>query len=218
MTDAVLLLSGGIDSTVVLAELRAADRNPLCLVFDYGQTLVNEVEVARLNAARYQAECSIIKFPMNGLLRNCALTAGAYQGAARLPVNRTPEQISAAGTPPSYVPFRNGIFLAIAAAVAEDRGIGKIYCGGNGLSSGNYPDDTAAFAAKMQEAINEGTGPAWNCQVVFPNAMMSKAGVVKKARRLGVDLAATWSCYFNLEKHCGICDSCVQRQSAGAPL
>lgn len=209
--DCVLLLSGGIDSTTVLAELVALGRAPHCLIFDYGQTLVKEVQVARDNAARYGAPSAVLRSCLEQLPGDCSLLQG---DVSTISTGRSRNEIAAAGTPGSYVPFRNGIFLAYAVAWGESLGVEEIYCGGNGLDSGNYPDDTEDFALAMTVAARVGTSPQYRPTIRFPNARLTKAQVVANGLSLGVDYDKTWSCYKNDAAHCGQCDSCVQRQHA----
>jgi 7-cyano-7-deazaguanine synthase len=210
-SDCVLLLSGGIDSTTLLAKLVAEGRHPLCLIFDYGQSLIKEVTVAKKNAERYGCESMVLKTPLNFLGGVCSLLSGKD---GEIVTGRSRGEIAASGTPSSYVPFRNGIFLAYAVALGEAKGLREIYCGGNGLSSGNYYDDTAAFASAFTDAAREGTSPEYMPTIWFPFSMISKADVVKIGNRLRVDYGLTWSCYKNNVRPCGECDSCVQREDA----
>lgn len=209
LPDSILILSGGIDSTTTLAELTDRGLRPLCLIFNYGQTLSKEVDVAVANAQRYGAAHHVVDLQMGWIAPGCALLGGA-----EIPTGRTRKQIGADGTPPTYVPFRNGIMLSIAAAAAEARRIRPIYCGGNGLDSGNYWDDTFEFAKAMEKAIDAGTDPKWQSRVLFPNANRTKVDVVTIGLTHGVDYSKTWSCYKNDDLHCGECDSCVQRREA----
>jgi 7-cyano-7-deazaguanine synthase len=216
VTDCILLLSGGIDSTVVLADLKRRKRRPLCLIFDYGQSLQGEIQYAVANARRYDVPHRVVDLPLGWTAPGCALL---NDGAAGLAKGRSLNEIAAAGAPPSYVPFRNGVFLALAVAAGEGHGIADIYCGGNGLASGNYPDDTAEFAAAFEAAAEVGTQPAYAPRINFPLATMSKADVVRRAWFLGVELDHTWSCYHDgrhlpMARPCGTCDSCVQREAA----
>lgn len=206
--DSVLLLSGGIDSTTLLAHLANLDMRPLCLIFDYGQTLRKEVGIAQQNARRYGCESRVIDLDLSWTAPRCGLFSGA------VPVKRSVNQIAAAGTPLTYVPFRNGVFLSVAVAYAEGHNLEKIYCGGNGLHSGNYWDDTTEFAAAFQQAARQGTSPYYHPEIIFTFANMPKHMVLEYGRSLGVDYTRTWSCYLNEDQPCGVCDSCVQRKAA----
>lgn len=208
--DCILLLSGGIDSTTLLAKLVDEGRTPLCMIFDYGQTLKREISVARANAREYGVPYLTLFAPLNFLPGNCSILAATD---AHVATGRTLEQINA-GTPSSYVPFRNGIFLAYAVAYAEGAGITDIYCGGNGLNSGQYPDDTAEFADAFQQAARLGTHRGYVPTINLPFSMIEKREIVELGRSLGVVYSRTWSCYKNGDNHCGECDSCLQRAIA----
>lgn len=213
---AILLFSGGIDSTVALAELRAARRPVLCLVVDYGQTLTIEVARATHLAALYDAQLLPLAVDFS-LIGHHALLGRA---GADLPRDRDRAAIAAAGTPPTYVPFRNGVFLSYAVALGEALGIRDIYCGGNGLDSGKYWDDTALFGEMFQRAAFVGTAPDYHPAIVFPNALRTKAEVAAAGAALKVPFWLTWSCYDpqgaapGVMVHCGRCDSCAQRRAA----
>jgi len=211
----ILLLSGGIDSTTLLAKLSAECRHYgtklHSLIFDYGQTLIKEVDIARRNAVHYGALPVIFKVDFTALAPRCALLQGNEDN---IPTGRSTDDIAQAGTPPTYVPFRNGIFLAYAVAYGEYHGIEDIYCGGNGLHSGNYWDDTAHFALAFTTAAQIGTAPEYGPVIHFPFSTITKQQIVQQGRQLGVDYTLTWSCYLNQQQPCGVCDSCVQRQQA----
>jgi 7-cyano-7-deazaguanine synthase len=210
-SDCILLLSGGIDSTTLLAKLVSEDQHPLCLIFDYGQSLRKEIVIAKKNVERYGCESMVLETPLNYLGSVCSLLSGKD---GEILTGRSLAEIAGGGTPSSFVPFRNGIFLAYAVAIGEARGLTEIYCGGNGLSSGNYYDDTAAFAAKFTVSAEEGTSPEYHPLILFPFSTISKREVVKAGSRLRVDYGLTWSCYKNKVRPCGECDSCKQREDA----
>jgi 7-cyano-7-deazaguanine synthase len=107
--------------------------------------------------------------------------------------------------------------FAYAVAYGEPRGIETIIGGCNGLLSGNYPDDTAEFGRAFQAAAREGTQPGYYPEIWLPFAHKSKAEVVRIGLQAGVNYGMTWSCYDNGQRHCGICDSCVQRRAAFEP-
>ena len=206
----VVLLSGGIDSTVAMYEEKAAGRDVTALIFGYGQTLEREVAVAIGNSNRLGVVHHVILADLRKILPGNVLLG---QGD-RLPMGRDLDAIQKAGTPPTYVPFRNGIFLAYAAAFCEHRNINRIVCGGNGLNSGNYWDDTEEFARAFENAIECGTAPKFRCELSFPNANRTKAQVAQRGIQLGVCYRNTFSCYTRGRHHCGHCDSCIQRRAA----
>jgi 7-cyano-7-deazaguanine synthase len=211
VTKAIVLLSGGIDSTTALALTRRMGMEVHAIIARYGQTLDNEVDVARDNALRWGAEPVVVELPMRMLDAGCTLLRDS---ADSLPRDRTRDAIEQAGTPSTYVPFRNGILFAWAAAYGESRAIRHIYAGCNGLLSGNYWDDTREFASAMEAACRAGTTPEYAPEIHVPFAHVPKSGIVSLGMRLGVDYSKTTSCYSGVSPHCGACDSCVQRADA----
>jgi len=215
---AVILLSGGIDSTTCLARLQNMHlidpEEIVALIFDYGQTLRRELDVAVDNAQKYGAQPKIVRVDLGWMAPECGLLKGNTEAVKGLPKGRGRGQIEDGGTPPSYVPFRNGIFLAYAVGFAEAHGINSIYLGANGLDSGNYWDDRLEFVEAMERAAREGTDPSFHPRICAPFATWPKAKIVDLGRKLGVDYDATWSCYLDGEAHCGECDSCRQREDA----
>jgi 7-cyano-7-deazaguanine synthase len=208
--EAILLLSGGIDSTTVLVDLAFKGYKVHCLIFDYGQSLIKEVELSRENAQAMGGVPAVLKTPFDFLPGEHALLGGGKE----IPKGRSIFEIGAGGTPDSYVPFRNGIFLAYAIAYGESAGIEEIFCGGNGLLSGNYWDDTSEFARIMGIAGSVGTDPGYTPLIQYPFAEVAKSEIVKLGQSYGFNYARTWSCYLNGESHCGECDSCKFRAIA----
>jgi len=115
------------------------------------------------------------------------------------------------GVPVTYVPFRNGIFLSIAAAIAEKHGAEALFIGVVEEDSSGYPDCRESYITQMQKAINLGTKDETNLEIKMPLVALKKSQIVQKALELGVPLEHTWSCYQEEEKACGICDSCRLR-------
>jgi 7-cyano-7-deazaguanine synthase len=121
------------------------------------------------------------------------------------------------GLPSTYVPFRNGIFLALAAAWAEVIGIKEIVCGFNFIDSPNYPDTRKQFVQAMQEAINLGTKASLSpekIKIIAPFLKMKKSDIIKEGLSLNVDYSFAISCYCGEEIPCQKCSSCVLRQKA----
>lgn len=115
------------------------------------------------------------------------------------------------GVPVTYVPFRNGIFLSIAASIAEKEGAEAIYIGVVEEDSSGYPDCRDEYIKQMQLAINLGTKDETKIEIVTPLVNLSKKDIVLRAIELDVPLEFTWSCYKNSDKACGVCDSCRLR-------
>lgn len=113
--------------------------------------------------------------------------------------------------PNTYVPFRNGIFISIAAAVAEKEGAQAIYLGVMQEDSSGYPDCTEDFIEKTESSINAGTKKETKIKIVTPIIHLSKGDIVLKAKKYSVPLELTWSCYQNEDKACSVCDSCKLR-------
>jgi len=134
----------------------------------------------------------------------------------KLPTFKKTEDIRE-GLPRTYVPFRNGIFLSLAAALAERLRISDIICGFNVIDSPNYPDTTAAFVRAMNRAINEGTGAKFSrrkFRIIAPFLKMKKSEIIKLGLKLGADYSYSISCYSGGEVPCGRCSSCLLRQKA----
>ena len=206
--DAVLLLSGGIDSTTALHQLVKQGKKVFCLIFDYGQSLIKEVDIAAKNARRLGQDYKIIKIDLGFSDSKCSLISDT-----KIQTGRTFQQIDSA-IPTSYVEFRNGILLSYAVMFAECHGIADIYGGFNGLDSGQYYDDTARFIKRFEKAANAGTKPGYHVKIHAPFSKKKKSDIVRLGIRLGIDYNNTWSCYKNGQAHCGQCDSCKQRERA----
>lgn len=207
--DALLLLSGGIDSTTVLEQLTRQGKKVFCLIFDYKQTLQKEIDVATANAKRLKQPFNVVSIDLGFSGSRCSLIS-----KSKISENRSFEQIDS-DVPTSYVEFRNGILLSYAVMFAEVNGINDIYGGFNGLASGQYYDDTLKFIKAFERAANAGTSPKFRVRIHAPFSIMSKAQIVAIGRKLGIDYERnTWSCYRNGKTHCGKCDSCKQRKRA----
>lgn len=218
MTDAppaaVVLLSGGVDSTVLLHRL-ARERGGAALrtlSFDYGQRHARELVCAQAQARQVRvAEHHVINLAFLGdLLRGgSALIAGGDAVpdlAALRPEDRD--------QPPTYVPHRNLMLLSMAAACAEAHGIAEVYYGAQAQDEYGYWDCTEAFIARLNDtlALNRRTP----VRVHAPLARRSKADNVREGLALGVDFAQTWSCYRGEARPCGVCPTCVERAKAFA--
>ncbi len=115
------------------------------------------------------------------------------------------------GVPITYVPFRNGIFLSMAAAIAEKEGAEVISIGVVEEDSSGYPDCRESYIKSMEQSINLGTKDETSIEIKMPLVHLQKSQIVKKSLDLAVPLELTWSCYKNEDKACGVCDSCRLR-------
>ena len=212
---AVVLLSGGMDSAVVLAEMRHAGFECHALSFDYGQRhrveLERAAEVARMLGAASHRTARID-------LR--AFGASALTADIAVPKDR--DVAHAHGIPVTYVPARNTIFLAHALAMAESAGARDIAIGVNAIDYSGYPDCRPEFVEAFERVANLATragveaaarGERW-MRVHVPLLRMGKADIVRRGRALGVDLSRTISCYDPTPAGmpCGRCDACQLRE------
>ena len=210
MKHAVLLLSGGLDSTTTLAIAIASGYEVYALSFDYGQRHQHEVEAARRVAKALGArEHRIAKIDLR-VFGGSALTADVD-----VPKSRSEAEIGA-GIPSTYVPARNTIFLAYALGWAEILGAGHIFLGVNAIDYSGYPDCRPEFILLFETLANTGTKAGVEgrrFQIHTPLIKLSKAEIVRKAVELEVDLSLTHSCYDPTPAGlaCGRCDSCLLR-------
>jgi 7-cyano-7-deazaguanine synthase len=209
MAEAVVLLSGGLDSSTVLAIAKERGRAVTALTFDYGQKHKRELNSARRIARHFKVEEHIV-VPLDiGPLLRSSLTTQSME----IPEGRTGDRASD-DVPSTYVPSRNIVFLSIGASVAESRGAVSIFIAANSVDFSGYPDCTPEFMEAFQKVLDVGTRAGREgrgIKVEAPILLMSKAEIVKEAVRLKVPLELTWSCYRGGAKACGRCDSCVLR-------
>ncbi len=201
---AVCIISGGMDSALSAKIAKDEGYGIIALHFNYGQrTQTKELECFRkitesLNAIK-SYEIDLDFFEQIGA---SALTDKKID----VPTGGLEE-----GIPVTYVPFRNGIFLSIAAAVAEKHGAQALFIGVVEEDSSGYPDCREAYIKQMQKAINLGTKDETNLTIEMPLVTLSKAQIVAEALKRNVPLEYTWSCYQNEDEACGVCDSCRLR-------
>jgi len=208
---ALVLFSGGIDSTTALYWARSRYSEVYALSFDYGQRHRVELAVARRLARR-------LRLPHQVLKVNLRRVGGSALTDLSTPLPRiSRRKVSGPGVPSTYVPFRNGIFLALSAAWAEANGIDDIVCGFNIIDSPQYPDTKASFVRAMQRAIDLGTAASSKgrrIRVVAPFLRMRKSEIVRLGLSLGADYSFSISCYAGNEVPCRRCSSCLHRKRA----
>ena len=201
---AVCIISGGMDSALSAKIAQVEGYEIIALHFNYGQrTQTKELTCFRKVASSVDAVKSYeIDLPFFEQIGASALTDKSIE----VPTGGIEE-----GVPITYVPFRNGIFLSIAAAVAEKHGAEALFIGVVEEDSSGYPDCRESYIKQMQKAINLGTKEETNLSIKMPLVALKKSQIVQKALELGVPLQSTWSCYKEEGKACGVCDSCRLR-------
>jgi 7-cyano-7-deazaguanine synthase len=211
MKKSIVLFSGGVDSTTALYWALDRYQKIFALTFDYGQRNRIELDMARKIAQKLSVPQKILRVDLQQIggssLTDTKLSLPRYER-----VEEIEEGLSS-----TYVPFRNGIFLALAAARAEVDGIKEIVCGFNIVDSPNYPDTRNQFVQAMQEAINQGTKASLSpekIQIIAPFLNMKKSDIIKEGLSLGADYSYAISCYSGEEIPCQKCSSCVLRQKA----
>lgn len=211
MPPAVLLLSGGLDSTTMLAYALERGFDVHAMTFRYGQRHAAEIEAARRVARHYQVNDHVVVDIDLRTFGGSALTADID-----VPKDRAPH-VMADGIPITYVPARNTIFLSFCLAWAEVLGASDIFIGVNALDYSGYPDCRPEYVAAFERMANlatrggvEGSTPI---RIQTPLLDLTKRQIVELGRALGVDYAMTVSCYDPSEsgEACGHCDACTLR-------
>lgn len=189
---AVVLLSGGLDSAVALAATAAEGFACVALLVDYGQVNADcEMTCARMVAGRLRAEVVPVSIAFN------ASSGGPLS------------QRGGAGVSTHYVPGRNGVLMALALSVAEARGAERVVIGATAEDLAGFPDCRPAYFDSWRELARLGMAAA--PEIVAPLDAFTKADVIRLGLSLGVDLAATWSCYGAGPSPCEVCGACVIR-------
>ncbi len=201
---AVCIISGGMDSALSAKMAEKENYEIIALHFNYGQrTQAKELECFRKIAKDVNAKKSYeIDLDFFEQIGASALTDRSID----IPTGGVEE-----GVPVTYVPFRNGIFLSIAAALAEKHSAEALFIGVVEEDSSGYPDCRESYIEQMQKAINMGTKEETQLEIKMPLVALKKSDIVQKSVELHVPLEDTWSCYQSEELACGVCDSCRLR-------
>jgi len=212
---ALVLFSGGVDSTTCLgiAVNKYGADEVLALSLYYGQKHSRELEAARKIAARYGVKHKELDLALIFADSDCSLLQNSDED---IPRESYAEQLKKTDGKPvsTYVPFRNGLFLASAASIALSNGCTEIYYGAHSDdAAGNaYPDCSSDFNDAINRAIYLGSGN--ELSVIAPFIGMNKAQVVAEGLKLNVPYELTWSCYEGGDRPCGVCGTCRDRAAA----
>ena len=207
MKKAIVLLSGGMDSTVTLY-IAKKEYECRALIFNYGQKALKEVEYARKAADIAGVPCEVLNISM------------PWEGSSLLDRTMTIPEGSAAGTsdiPNTYVPARNMIFLSFGVSFAEAIGAEAVFIGAHQMDFSNYPDCRDTFFRSFQKTVQDGTregSKGHQIKIFTPIINKKKDEIIKTGVELGVPFEYTWSCYKGENDPCEKCESCRFRINA----
>jgi len=208
MIDCVAIVSGGMDSVTLLHVLVKKDhRHPAVISFKYGQKHDKEIGYARHNAQLLGCEDHLVLDL--SYLKSLFATSALVGGEVAIP---TIDAVRGDPQPATYVPNRNMIFLALAAAYAESHGVTEVFYGAQQHDMYGYWDTTPEFLAQVNQVYGLNRKSA--VRIEAPFVATSKADILRAGLALGVDYAQTWSCYQGQEKACGQCPTCAERLEA----
>ena len=205
---ALVLLSGGLDSSVVLTVCQDKGYDIYAISFDYGQRHKVELEYAKFQATFFNCiSHEVFKMEFYG--------GSALTDDIKVPKNRDSHSMSK-DIPVTYVPSRNIVFLSFATGYAECHDIDNIFIGVNAIDYSGYPDCRKNFIDNFEKLINKSTKKGIEgskFKINTPLINLSKKDIIKLGHKNGVDFSMTSSCYSpKLKKNCGVCDSCLLRK------
>ena len=205
---ALVLLSGGLDSSVVLSVCQDKGYDIYAISFDYGQRHKVELEYAKFQATFFNCiSHQVFKMEFYG--------GSALTDDIKVPKNRDSHSMSK-DIPVTYVPSRNIVFLSFASGYAECHDIDNIFIGVNAIDYSGYPDCRKNFIDNFEKLINKSTKKGLEgskFKINTPLINLSKKDIIKLGHKNGVDFSMTSSCYSpKLKKNCGVCDSCLLRE------
>ena len=205
MQNAIVLVSGGMDSCVTSAIARSQYDDLAFLHISYGQL----TESRERQAFNHIADFYGVEHRLDVSIEHLAKIGGSSLTDSA--INVTEADLESKVIPTSYVPFRNANMLAIAVSWAEVIQANAIYIGAVAEDSSGYPDCRPEFFEAFQKTIDVGTKPETRIEIRTPIIHLSKAEIVKKGIELKAPLHLTWSCYRSEDVACGTCDSCALR-------
>jgi 7-cyano-7-deazaguanine synthase len=202
---AIVLLSGGLDSTTVLYYALRKGYRCFALTFNYGQRHHKEIKHARRIAKLAGVPLRVLKIdlPWKG--------STLLHKSSTIPKLRSLSEM-AREVPSTYVPARNTIFLGFAISYAEALGAEAVFIGANAIDFSGYPDCRPAFYRAVQKMVQTGTKHK-KIKILTPLLHLTKAQIIRRGQQLKAPLALTWSCYKGGRRPCGVCDSCRLRKA-----
>lgn len=201
--DALLILSGGMDSVTMLYDYQ--ERIAVAISFDYGSNHnAKEIPFAQLHCRRLGIEHLVI--PLEFIHRY--FDSSLLQGAEAIPEGH----YAADNMKSTVVPFRNAIMLSVAVGLAESRHLNYVMMANHGGDHTIYPDCRPEFVKAFSDAAVAGTYE--KVEVWAPYTMLTKVDIAKRGKELGIDYSETWSCYKGGDVHCGRCGTCMERKEA----
>jgi 7-cyano-7-deazaguanine synthase len=210
---AVVLLSGGMDSSVCAA-LAVRDHDAAAVHISYGQ------RTEERERQSFLAICQRLKIHDRLMVRNEALSSIGGSALTDESIAVPDAEVLGQSVPVTYVPFRNAHFLSVAVSWAEVLDAEKVYIGAVEPDSSGYPDCRPAYYKAFNEVVRAGTKDG-KIEIVTPLIAMRKVEIVRLGLELGAPFDLTWSCYSREDRACGVCDSCALRlrafEAAGVP-
>ena len=201
--DAAIIVSGGMDSITLLYEMRK--RIGLAISFDYGSNHNHrEIPFAKEHCEKLGITHIVIDMRFLGKYLKSAL----LEGDDAIPEGDYDRDNMSA----TVVPFRNGIMLAVAAGIAESRGLKVIMMANHGGDHNIYADCRPEFVSAFDKAVSTGTDSGM--RLIAPYTDINKADIAARGKAMGIDYSRTWSCYRGGEHQCGRCATCLERREA----
>ena len=213
MSQHVLLLSAGLDSTVNFLEALQDGGVRLAITFDYGQrAALREIHKAQQLCQRYQVAHQVVELPFFKHFTQSSLVNRTQTIPQGSEVNIASHSASLKTAEKVWVPNRNGIFLNIAAGFAEGLGVPFVVPGFNAEEASTFPDNSAGFQKALEGSLSFSTQN--HVQVKCYTLHKQKKEILLRGRELGLDINDLWPCYLGEEKWCGQCESCLRFANA----
>lgn len=213
MSSHVVLLSGGLDSTVNFLEALKGGGVGLAITFNYGQrAALQEIKSSQKLCLKYHVEHKVIDLPFFKMFTTTSLVEHQQKIPTGGEINIDSYEKSLLSANKVWVPNRNGIFLNIAAGFAEGLGAQYVVPGFNLEEATTFPDNSADFQSALEHSFSFSTQN--KVKVKCYTLRQNKTEILKRGLDLGMEIKDVWPCYFGDEKWCGVCESCLRFQNA----